>query len=391
MDTYVVDLESVLAGFPAGTAVPSRLQGFGPWFAGIRRGALGHVDALAGEPFSSGLSDDGVTTAMRERLGVFLLLGDGSRVALWDHGAGTPAVVLLGSENEARNLAPDLDTFLARWSAGATGVRDLDDYEGASGFEAQAAREGLARWLAHNGAHAADAEASVDVTAWVDGLVADGRAGRDAKLAALAALDAVELPQPVLRNLIDRAGALFGALTDSDEMRDFGKDLGIDLEDVPGPDEFRSLTWRRHGFALEFAWPWEYPNLRLATRYPPADRPALENRRARMLWGITLHADGDRERGIRPGELVDFSGFTGALPAGVTFADDRDALLDRLGPPREDATSALLGDTLTWFDPGSDVTLAVALSPGGSGPYALPLSPGTIRSVRLRVRSGFEP
>ena len=327
---------------------------------------------------------------MRERLGVFLLLGDGSRVALWDHGAGTPAVVLLGSENEARNLAPDLDTFLAAGAPGrpASGPRRLRGRLGVRG----SGRPGGPRPLARPQRRPRRGRRGLRGRhRWVDGLVADGRAGRDAKLAALAALDAVELPQPVLRNLIDRAGALFGALTDSDEMRDFGKDLGIDLEDVPGPDEFRSLTWRRHGFALEFAWPWEYPDLRLATRYPPADRPTLENRRARMLWGITLHADGDRERGIRPGELVDFSGFTGALPAGVTFADDRDALLDRLGPPREDATSALLGDTLTWFDPGSDVTLAVALSPGGSGPYALPLSPGTIRSVRLRVRSGFEP
>lgn len=389
MDTYAVDLESVRTGFPAGMVVPSRLEGFARWLAGVRRGTLGHVDALTGEHFSFWISDDDVNAAMRERLGIFLLLGEGSRVALWDHGTGAPAVVLLGSEGEVRNLAPDLDTFLARWSAGATGVRDLDDYEG--GFGAQAAREGLARWLAYNGARPSDVAAAVDVVAWVDSLVTAGQPAREAKLAALAALDAVDLEPSIIRGLIERAGALLGSLTDDDDMLAFGKELGVDLEDVPGPDEFRSLTWPRHGFALEYAWAWEYPNQRLAKQYPAAARAALENRRARMLWGITLHADGDRERGTRPGELVDFSGFTGPLPAGVTFADDRDTLLDRLGPPREDAVSPLLGDTLSWFDPGSDVTLTVALSPGDTGPYALPLPPGKIRSVRLRVRSGFEP
>jgi hypothetical protein len=391
LDTYVVDLESVRAGFPAGMAVPPRLLSFGQWFAGVRRGALGDVDALAGESFASWNSDDDVNAAMRERLGVWLLLGDGSRIALWDGGGGTPAVVLVGSENDVGTLAPDLDTFLTRWSAARTGVHDLDEYEGAGGFEAQAAREGLARWLAYNGARATDGAPAADIAAWVDGLVHARQDARETKLAALAALEEVELGPAVMRGLIERAGALLGSLTDREEMGEFGRELGIDLEKVPGPDEFRSLTWARHGFALEFAWPWEYPNRRLAERFPPGCRAEIERRRARMLWGITLHADGDRERGTRPGEIVDFSGFTGPLPAGVTFADDVDTLLDRLGPPLTNTANSLLGDTLTWFDAGSDVTLAVALSPGDCGPYALLLPPGSIRSVRLRVRSGFEP
>lgn len=369
--------------------VPPRLEGFGRWLSGVRRGALGHVDAMAGERFTFWISDDDVNAAMGERLGVFLLLGEGSRVALWDHGAGEFAVVLLGSEGDVRNLAPDLDTFLVRWSAGATGVRDLDDYDG--GIEAQAAREALARWLAYGSVRPAEIAGAADVVAWVDSLVTAGAPARDAKLAALAALDSVELEPPVIRGLIERAGALLGTLTDDQEMLTFGKELGVDLRDVPGPDEFRSLTWPSHGFALEFAWPWEYPNARLHERYPPAERIVVEERRARMLWGITLHADGDRERGIRPGEPVDFKGFTGPLPAGVTFKDTRPTLLEKLGPPREDAVSQSLGDILTWFDEGSDVTLTVSLSAGDRGPYPLPLPPGSVRSVRLRVRSGFEP
>ena len=59
-------------------------------------GALGWFDTFAGERYD--VTDNrAANKILRESLGVFLGLGDGSKLALWSYGGPSPAVVLLGS------------------------------------------------------------------------------------------------------------------------------------------------------------------------------------------------------------------------------------------------------------------------------------------------------
>jgi hypothetical protein len=130
--------------------VPPLLEAFGRWLQDIPHGGLGYFDGLWGEPLDATyvrLDEDPVATEiaaenLRRRLGIFLHLPEGSRLALWYHGAGPPAVVLLGSEDARENIASSLEAFLVALSEGRTGVGELDDNRDGS------RRPELQAWLA---------------------------------------------------------------------------------------------------------------------------------------------------------------------------------------------------------------------------------------------------
>jgi hypothetical protein len=62
---------------------------------------------------------------LAQKLGIFLFLPDGSRLAMWDHGGTESAVVLIGSEGELENLAPSLDELLQRRRANVLAFTSL--------------------------------------------------------------------------------------------------------------------------------------------------------------------------------------------------------------------------------------------------------------------------
>lgn len=165
--TIHVDLGSFKKGFPAGMPIPARLTAFAKWIAKVPFGGLGTIEALASEPLDVTYTDNqAATTELRESLGVFLPLGEGSRLALWKHGDGEPAVVLLGSEGALENVAPDLDTFLHSLAKQSTGINELDDDDD----EVDSSRPGLVTWLKQQGAKVSKKDAP-EFKAWFHSVV----------------------------------------------------------------------------------------------------------------------------------------------------------------------------------------------------------------------------
>lgn len=140
-----VDIDSFNTGFPKEMPVPQLLIDFAEWLKKIPHGTLGYFDSLDSEPmpevFIPNNFDKTAIKTICSKLGIFLHLGDGSMLALWNYGDKIPAVVLIGSEGELDNVAPSLESFLIALSKGKTGINDLDD------DEASANRDKLAQWL----------------------------------------------------------------------------------------------------------------------------------------------------------------------------------------------------------------------------------------------------
>lgn len=142
-------------------------------------------------PFGDGLSGDRGSWADRfsdfwieegsdlaEQFGIFVAIGDGSDVALWNRGGApdTWPVVLIGGEGEMVVLADDLAGFLARvasaqfddaseygWVEFMAGEEyepedDWDDETRADAARARVARKALGEWLAQRAGRTAPAE-----------------------------------------------------------------------------------------------------------------------------------------------------------------------------------------------------------------------------------------
>jgi hypothetical protein len=145
---YTVDCKSLAKSFPKTMPVPPLLLAFAKWLKNVPYRGVGTFDCLMGEPLRESFLKPPPTAEMCSKLGIFVYLPDGSRLALWDHGGKQPAVVLLGSEGELETIAPDLPAFLAALSKAKTGVNDLDqDDEDAPKSTAKSHRAALAAWL----------------------------------------------------------------------------------------------------------------------------------------------------------------------------------------------------------------------------------------------------
>lgn len=155
-----------VAKAPKGHSIPPLLTSFGAWLKKQRHGSLGWFDALAVEAIPKEWSEANAKR-LQESGFAFLSLPDGSLLALLtaDEKA-PPAVVLLGSEGEARTVTRTLEEFLVKLSKGDTGIDELDDEDDDAG----AGRPALRAWLKENGVKAPKAK-DFDFNAWLE---ADG-------------------------------------------------------------------------------------------------------------------------------------------------------------------------------------------------------------------------
>src|SRR5262245_51624084 len=100
---YHADPDSFREGFPDYIQVPPLLEAFARWLKGIPHGGVGYFEGLWSEPLDVTYvrdEDEAATERLRRQLGIFLHLGEGSRLALWYYGAAPPAVVMIGSEGD---------------------------------------------------------------------------------------------------------------------------------------------------------------------------------------------------------------------------------------------------------------------------------------------------
>lgn len=145
MPNYMVRAETLRTVLPKTFGPPALLLSFADWLAQVPHGSLGYFDGLQAEPLEEAFPDPAPPADLSARVGIFLLLADGSRLALWDYGAGEPAVVLLGSEGELDNVAPTFAAFLMALGKSETGVNDLDE----DGTPER--RAALLEWIAASG------------------------------------------------------------------------------------------------------------------------------------------------------------------------------------------------------------------------------------------------
>lgn len=355
---YHVDAGSFATGFPPGMPVPPLLPALGGWLAEQPYASLGCFDLFASEPASVYVTRvDDALLRMRARLGVFMNLPEGSRLALWDHGGPVPAVVTIHSEGLYRTLADSLEEFLVGWAERRCEARELnggdEEDEDDDDEELEPSRHAeLAAWLAARDLVVPDVPPAPDFRRWIDQVIEGTERDRAAWIATLPPIVPADPARTAaaVRTLATSADPLLGRFTDEPGIVDYCASLGIDLRTVPGEEQFRSVARFDAGFALEFAFPWECGRATLKDRYPPALRAEYERARRRMLWSVVVH-----KAWTPPGlDRTPFSAFDGALPWGVTFADTRESLAARFGSPVHEWRASQ-----QWVRPDLDRALTV--------------------------------
>ena len=352
---YHVDLDSIVASLPKDMPLPPLLRAFAGFVAESAHGTLGWFDALQGEPIDENLvGDDDATQLMRERLGLFLKLPDGSQLALWRYDEApvdAPAVVLLESEGQHKTLALTLEAFLLAWSNGKTGVSDLDD------DEAGARRQALGEWLVARGVEGPPGKAPKpklpSLSAWLKATLKAATAAR-----AKAAKRKGARPRRVkptlgtptaasVADLVPRALPLLERLITDPDVNALFAELGFDVLGINKQDVLRNLVLPELGLEFELDWPWGGRSERLEAAYPRAVRPELERDRARMFKTLQVAAAGYRSWNNGTGGYVTFEAYPGTLPDGVLLTDDREALIAKLGAPSRTMDTALYWETTT--------------------------------------------
>lgn len=236
MATFPVDLRSLQKKFPKGLSVPPLLQAFGEWVSTVQQGSLGYFERMAGGKFADDALSTDVNKTIDSAIGVFLWLGEGSMVALWQHGEGPPAVVLLDSEGQHRGLAPTLEAFLVAWSKQKTGTaldgNDVDD-------DQLQRHADLAAWLARKKI-SAEKRKVPDFGEWFDEVAAGPPPPKSGEL----------VPPP--ENMAEYAIAAVGRSAADPKVKALLAALGIDFAKYKTADAQRHLVVPRHGYSLCF-------------------------------------------------------------------------------------------------------------------------------------------
>lgn len=192
-----------VARAPKGHEIPPLLSDVGAFVAKQTHGALGWFDSFAAAAIPKEWNPE--KAARLQKAGfTFLELPEGSLLALLEG-----AVVLLGSEGEARTVANSLEEFLLVWSKGETEIDELDDEDGVAG------RRALAAWLKEKKVKAPKKK-DFDFLTWLEG--APAAAPAPAPAPAKAAKREVT---PTMKELGPKARALaslMGRLADDPEV-----------------------------------------------------------------------------------------------------------------------------------------------------------------------------
>jgi hypothetical protein len=296
--------------FDGGMPVPPLLAAFADWLeAKELDGWLGDC-AVRTEPLHEAyVGDDDAFDVVRPKLGIFLDMADGNLVALWDHGGAAPAVVYLESEGQYSVLAPSLEAFLLRWSAGD----DLSEGQLLPGGEE--VRAPMGRWLAARGVRPRAQAPVPDFRAWLNEVTAAAAAARAQRIAR----EPFDAPGPARRaaavqSLVDRCGPLLGGRSDEPALAALLADLGIDVRTLRSAWDWRTIQLPDVGVELHFEWPW---GIGADREYDAAEREQLRRKRVRALGTMTVYA-----AGVQGVPSVTFAGFPGRLPYGLALGAD---------------------------------------------------------------------
>ncbi len=317
--SYHIDLDNV----PLAHAAPALLGAFAAWLATQEHGSVGWFDALRVAEIPATWDEANAARLQREALS-FLDLPDGSLLALIETGVkdAPRAVVLLGSEGEARTVATSLEAFLLAWSEGESEIAELDD------DEASAGRPAMKAWLTTAKVRAPKAP-NFDFQAWLDeaeGGVASAPSAIEQQRPAPAIFATFLLP-------FRRLAELSGQRADDPKVIDFvigmGGKVPTSTTDMSSSKEVKSKT----GFTLWFS------HDHLNDAFPLL--PKTKNSFVPYVSQVQLSAKWPEK-----------------LPFDLNWKHDQAAIETRLGPPivrplfADDADSPIL----TWWerdlDPG---------------------------------------
>ncbi|WP_163863877.1 hypothetical protein [Myxococcus eversor] len=154
MARYTVRLDTV----PTGHSLPPLLADFGKWLGTKTYGSLGYFELSATEVPREWNPE--VAERLQRDAVCFLNLPDGSLLALLRFDAeAPPAVVLLGSEGEARTVSSSLEGLLHAIAGGNTDLSDIDeDGDG---------RQALSDWLDETGVDVPDVADAPDFNVYL--------------------------------------------------------------------------------------------------------------------------------------------------------------------------------------------------------------------------------
>jgi hypothetical protein len=337
-EKYVPNVASFDEGFPPEMPAPKLLRDFAAWLAQKPRSSLGwfHLESAPLDATYTG--DDDATLKLRERLGIFLVSPDGSRLALWKPFDGPPAVVRLGSGGALDEVSPDFETFLVALANDTTGIPALERAQ-------RDTRAELASWLDARGVRASGRSLprggfQGGFQTWYEATREAARAAHVAASPARPPLFAASLPA----DLFDRIDPLIGVLIEDPRVPAFFESIGIDLTALRDPDELRAIARPNDGVEFEVAWPWDRASEWLDAEYPKSVRKDLELRRARMFWSITLFVVPESRPAARNRGQHLFQPYRGNLPLGIRANDDATTLEHTLGPPVRGSQGTRLWD-----------------------------------------------
>lgn len=338
-DPVEVDLDSVREGLPPGLALPARLERFTEWLKTTRDGGLTDSELRVAGFRHSLVNDDRVDAELRKSLLFFMRVrdivnDDEVKLALWFHDVkAPPAVVGRASDDDWRDVAPNLEAFLFAWSRGASGVDELD----AGGVEK--VRAELGAWFVRDGAKDVRSKEKVpSVAAWIEKVrksVASAAAA-SAKAKGKSPPQKGGKPGKPPANMAARVPALLGKAKEDPAVVAFCADLGIDIEATTADDVLNRYFVTEHGYSLSFRVPKE-----------GADK-------TRRFVGARFHQAKHRWWSYALGRDVAFQAFKGPLPRGIQLTWSREETIAALGKPTESED-----DSLEWLDPETKVRLGV--------------------------------
>lgn len=300
--------DSFATFFPAGMVVPALLPQFADWLDTVPYGSVGFFDVLGSAHLTDEFPEPRPPGELLSRLGLFLRLPDASWLALWNHGGTEPAVVLIGSEGELRNVAPSLRDFLVALSKGETGVSDLDDEDASS------RRGALASWLSSTGMTRSEPAGSApDFEGWYRATLAGQGAEPSAPVARTAPFSMAGFSSTLV--------PLLGLPATEPGVRAFLEALGHWPLPRFRPGEDLYLAEKAKGYCL-----------------------LLKEGKSGVaeLAGCFLYSEG------KDG----YSAFAHPMPRGVSWGDSASAVVTRIGAPTREITNKKTGELSThrWMD-----------------------------------------